>query len=110
MTATRIVRGATIAVGGAVWVVLAVLLWRTTVLALARRLGRGWWLAAAPALTLILLALQLVAPYPASVGTHPVRSPRLRSEVRSLEQREHAGRPVVRIADVSGRTRAANAF
>jgi len=31
MTATRIVRGATIAVGVAVWVVLALLLWRTTV-------------------------------------------------------------------------------
>jgi STE24 endopeptidase len=80
------------------------------VLALARRLGRRWWLAAGPALGVIVLALQLVAPYLASVGTDPVRSPRLRSEIRALEQREHAGRPAVRIADVSGKTRAANAF
>jgi STE24 endopeptidase len=80
------------------------------VLALARRFGRSWWLAAGPVLALILLALQLLAPYLASVGTHPVRSPKLRSEIRALEQREHAGRPTVRIADVSGKTRAANAF
>src|SRR5262249_6997575 len=31
MTATRMVRGATIAVGAAVWLLLAFLLWRTTV-------------------------------------------------------------------------------
>ena len=80
------------------------------VLVLARRLGRSWWLAAGPALALILLVLQLVAPYLASVGTHPVRSPELRSAIRMLERREHAGRPVVRIDDVSGTTRAANAF
>jgi STE24 endopeptidase len=80
------------------------------VLGLARQLGRSWWVAAGPAIAAILLVLQLVAPYLLSAGTDPVRSTRLRGEIRALEQREHAGRPPVRIDDVSSRTRAANAF
>ena len=80
------------------------------ILALARRLGRSWWLAAAPALAGILLLLQLVTPYLATLGTHPVRSTRLRTEIRALERREDAGRPLVRVDDVSGQTSVANAF
>src|SRR6059058_3081737 len=45
-----------------------------------------------------------------TVGTRTVRSPVLRSDIRTLEQREHAGRPLVRVDDVSGSTTAANAF
>jgi STE24 endopeptidase len=80
------------------------------VLALARRFGRSWWLAAVPILTAILLVLQLIVPYLVSVGTHPARSAQLRTEIRALERREHAGNPAVRIDNVSGRTTAANAF
>jgi STE24 endopeptidase len=80
------------------------------VLALARRIGRGWWLAAGPAIAAILLVLQLVSPYLLTLGTDPVRSARLRTEIRGLERREHAGRPPVRVDDVSGRTSVANAF
>jgi STE24 endopeptidase len=80
------------------------------VLTLARRLGRWWWAPAAPLLAAIFLALQFVTPYVTSVGTHPVRSPALRSEIRRLAASEHAGSPAVGIEDVSGRTRAANAF
>ena len=80
------------------------------VLALARRFGRRWWLAAVPVLTAFLLVLQLIVPYLVTAGTHPVRSARLRTEIRALERREHAGNPPVRIDDVSGRTTAANAF
>jgi STE24 endopeptidase len=80
------------------------------VLTLARRLGRSWWLAAAPAIAGILLVLQLLSPYLASLGTHPVRSSRLRADIRTLERREHAGRPPVRVDDVSGQTSVANAF
>src|SRR5262249_44146181 len=80
------------------------------VLLLARRLGRAWWLAAAPAIAGILLVLPLFSPYLPPLGTHPVRSPRLRAEIRTLEHREHAGRPPVRVDDVSGQTRVANAF
>ena len=80
------------------------------VLALAQRLARRWWIVAAPALAAILFGLQLVTPYFVSVGTDPVRSPALRTEIRRLAEREHAGSPAVRIEHVSGRTRAANAF
>jgi len=80
------------------------------VLALARRIGRGWWLAAGPAIAAILLVLQLVSPYLLTLGTDPVRSARLRTEIRGLERREHAGRPPVRVDDVSSRTSVANAF
>ncbi len=80
------------------------------VLLLARRLGRRWWMAAGPILAAILLALQIVSPYLATVGTHPVRSASLRAGIRRLEQREHAGHPRVRVDDVSGRTAEANAF
>jgi STE24 endopeptidase len=45
-----------------------------------------------------------------AIGTHPVRSILLRSDIRTLEQREHLGKPVVRVEDVSGTTTAANAF
>jgi STE24 endopeptidase len=80
------------------------------VLALAQRLGRNWWLVAAPTLVAVFFALQVTAPYLDGGGTHAVRSAALRTEIRMLERREHAGSPDVRIADVSSRTRAANAF
>jgi STE24 endopeptidase len=80
------------------------------VLLLARRLGRNWWLAAAPVFAAILLVIQFVSPYLATIGTHPVRRASLRADIRTLERREHAGRPVVRVQDVSGRTTEANAF
>jgi STE24 endopeptidase len=80
------------------------------VLLLARRLGRAWWVAAAPVSAVILLVIQFVSPYLATIGTHPVRSASLRADIRALERREHAGRPLVRVDDVSSRTAAANAF
>jgi STE24 endopeptidase len=80
------------------------------VLSLARRLGRRWWLAAAPAFALIALTLECIAPYGESVGTHRLRSPGLRADIRAFEQREHAGTPPVRVDNVSGTTTAANAF
>jgi len=80
------------------------------VLALARRLGRKWWVVAGPAIAALVLVLQLLAPFVASIGTHPVRSRALAAQIRTLERREDAGRPPVRIEDVSGRTTAANAF
>jgi STE24 endopeptidase len=81
------------------------------VLGLARRLGpRHWWTAAAPALAGMLLVLQLLVPYLQTLGTRPLRSPQLVAAIRTLERREHAGDPPVRVEVVSGRTRAANAF
>jgi STE24 endopeptidase len=80
------------------------------ILLLARRLGRRWWLAAAPTIAAIALLVQFVSPYLAAVGTKPLRSPTLRAAVARLEAREHAGTPTVRVEDVSGQTREANAF
>jgi STE24 endopeptidase len=80
------------------------------VLALARRLGRSWWMAGAPALATVLLVLQLFNPFLLTLGTHPLQSPALVRDIRILERREHAGNPPVRVANVSGRTREANAF
>jgi STE24 endopeptidase len=96
--------------GGALGVAFVATILLAIVLALARRLGRRWWIAAAPALAAIFFALQLATPYLASVGTHPLRSAALRADVERLERREHAGTPAVRVEDVAGRTRAANAF
>jgi STE24 endopeptidase len=93
---------------GSTLVALVVL---AVVLGLARRLGpRRWWAAAAPALAGILLVLQLLVPYLQTLGTRPLRSPQLVAAIRTLERREHAGDPPVRVEVVSGRTRAANAF
>ncbi len=80
------------------------------VLLLAKRLGRRWWIAAAPALALILLAIQFFDPYLATIGTHPLQPATLRSDVRALERREHAGSTPVRVETVSGRTAEVNAF
>lgn len=89
---------------------LTTLLLLGIVLLLARRLGRRWWLAAAPAVAVIALVLQFVQPFLASIGTRPLRSPELRTAVERLESREHAGSPTVRVDDVGGQTREANAF
>jgi STE24 endopeptidase len=80
------------------------------VLQLARRLGRNWWIVAAPTFAAILLVIQLVSPYLATIGTQPVRRVALRADIRTLERREHAGSPPVRVDNVSGRTAEANAF
>ena len=80
------------------------------VLLFARRLGRRWWLAAAPTIAAIAVLLQFVQPYLASVGTKPLRSRQLHGAVAHLEKTEHAGSPSVRVDDVGGRTREANAF
>jgi STE24 endopeptidase len=92
---------------GTTMVVVVVL---AIVLTLARRLGRRWWLAAGPAIAVVFVGLQLVAPFLLTLDTHPVRSARLKADIRTLERREHAGDPPVRIDDVGGRTTAANAF
>jgi STE24 endopeptidase len=80
------------------------------VLLLARRFGRRWWIAATPTIVALALLVQFVQPFLLSIGTKPLHSPQLRTAVARLEAREHAGSPSVRVDDVSGRTREANAF
>src|SRR5439155_344652 len=79
-------------------------------LAFAKALRGRWWLAAVPTVVALALVLQFVIPYLATLGTHPVRNATLRAEIRELEQREHAGTPLVRVQTVSDTTRAANAY
>jgi STE24 endopeptidase len=80
------------------------------VLLLAHRFGRSWWIAAAPVIAAIAVAVQFVGPYVSALGTQPVRAPWLRADIGALEKREHPGNPLVRVEDVSGTTTAANAF
>jgi STE24 endopeptidase len=79
-------------------------------LLLAKRFARVWWLAAGTVVLALALGLQLGFPYLQRLGTHSVRSPRLAAQIRTLEQREHAGRPTIRVEPVKERTTAANAY
>jgi len=80
------------------------------VLLLARRLARTWWVAAAGIVLALALGLQFAFPYVQRIGTHPVRSQKLAAQIRALEQREHVGRPTIRVVPMHKTTSAANAF
>jgi STE24 endopeptidase len=80
------------------------------ILGFAKKLGGRWWLAAAPTIAVIGLVLQLVVPYLATLGTRSLHDRTLAAQIRSLELREHAGDPRIRVQTVSDTTRAANAF
>ena len=79
-------------------------------LGLAKKLGRWWWLAAAPLLVGLLTALQLTLPYLLTIDTHPLRDRELAADISELERREDAGNPVVREETVSDTTTSANAY
>lgn len=96
--------------GGLVRATVSTTIVIAVVLLLAKRLPRTWWLAAAGVVLALAIVLQLVFPYLQRIGTHPVRSARLAAQIRTLERREQVGRPVVRVAPVSGETSAANAY
>jgi len=79
-------------------------------LLLAKRFARGWWIGAGVVIAALVVCLQLVFPYALRIGTHPVRSPRLAAQIETLEQREHVGRPAIRVVPMQDDTTAANAF
>jgi STE24 endopeptidase len=97
-------------VGGLVQTAASTTIVLAIVLLLAKRLPRTWWLAAAGVVLVLAIGLQFVFPYLERIGTHPIRSPELASQIGTLERREHVGRPVVRVSPVSDRTSAANAY
>jgi STE24 endopeptidase len=97
-------------VGGLIRTTVSTTIVIAVVLLLAKRLPRTWWLVAAGVVLALAVGLQLVLPYVQRVGTHPVRSAELAAQIHLLEQREHAGRPVVRVQPVSDETSAANAY
>jgi len=96
--------------GGLYGEVFATTLVLALVLLLAKKLPRGWWVATSAVLLTLTVALQLGLPYLQRLGTHPVRSPRLAAEIRTLERREHVGDPTVRVEPVKDETSAANAY
>src|SRR6266511_3838113 len=79
-------------------------------LLLAKRFARGWWIGAGVVIAALVVCLQLVFPYALRIGTHPGRSPRLAAQIETLEQREHVGRPAIRVVPMQDDTTAANAF
>jgi Zn-dependent protease with chaperone function len=80
------------------------------VLLLAKRFARAWWIVAGIVVLVLAIALQLGYPYRVRIGTHSVRSPALAAQIATLEQREHVGRPTVRVVPMKDQTSAANAF
>jgi STE24 endopeptidase len=80
------------------------------VLLLAKRFLQNWWIAAAGVVLVLAVGLQFAFPYLERIGTHPIRSERLAAQIVTLEDREHVGRPTVRVVSVKDTTTAANAF
>ena len=96
--------------GGLAQTTVAATLVFAVVLLLARRFARLWWIPAAGVVLALSVGLQFAFPFVERLGTHPVRSPRLAAQIRTLERREHVGRPTVRVVPMEEKTTAANAF
>src|SRR2546423_3953089 len=80
------------------------------VLLLARRFAQAWWIPAAAIVLGLAVSLQLLIPALERLGTHRVRSRAFAAQIGRLEDREHVGRPTVRIVPMRDQTTAANAF
>jgi STE24 endopeptidase len=80
------------------------------VMVFARRFPRNWWLPVTPIfLGLATLAL-VVAPYLLAFSVSPPKSPQVRQDVQTLEQREGVSGTPVDVEKVSDLTSQANAF
>ena len=90
--------------------VVFVMLQIAIVMVFARRYPRNWWLPVTPIfLGLATLAL-LVSPYLLALSVNPPKSPQLRQDVQTLEQREGVSGTPVDVEKVSDLTTQANAF
>ena len=96
--------------GGLLRTTLMTVIVLAVVLTLAKRLAQSWWIPAAAIVLGLAVLLQLLTPYLQRLGAHRVRSPAFAGEIRRLEDREHVGRPSVRIVPMRHQTTAANAF
>jgi STE24 endopeptidase len=85
-------------------VVIVIVMW------LARRIGRLWWLAGAPAFAVIAAAFAFLLPYLLTVGADRVSEPRLESAIPGLERRTGAGPTPVFVETVSDWTNVPNAY
>jgi len=90
--------------------VVFVMLQIAIVMVFARRYPRHWWLPVTPIfLGLATLAL-LVSPYLLALSVNPPKSPQVRQDVQTLEQREGVSGTPVDVEEVSNLTTQANAF
>jgi len=76
---------------------------------LARRLGRRWWLAGAPALVLVGAAWTLLQPLVLAPNLERLDDPRLAAEIRRLGEQEGVTVDRVEVRRASERTTRANA-
>jgi len=81
----------------------------TVILLLAGRFPRRWWLIAGPLFVLVGAVLVFVLPYVETIGTRPPRHTKLAAEIRQIAREEGVGSTPLRIQEVSGETRLANA-
>ncbi len=77
------------------------------VMGLARRIGRLWWLPAAPVFVGLATLFAFVTPW--LVSTHPLGDPQLRAAAARLESREGVSRVPVVVEDVHDVTSLPNA-
>ena len=80
------------------------------VLSLAGWLGDRWWLVGGPVFVAFAALFVFLSGWLFQFGTHAVKSPHLRTEVRVLEKRQGVTGTPVHVQDVSKVTRQANAY
>jgi STE24 endopeptidase len=80
-------------------------------MALARWIGRLWWVAGAPVFIALAAFFAFVFPYLSEYNERPVSTePELAATIPELEARTGAGPTDIRIAEVSGSTSLVNAY
>jgi STE24 endopeptidase len=89
---------------------VSVLLGVVLLVAFAGRYPRYWWLPTGAVIVALAAAFAFAGGYLEGVGTHPLRNPQLRADVRRLERVEHVRGTPVRVQNVSSWTSQANAF
>lgn len=77
---------------------------------LARRLGRLWWLAGAPAFAAVAAVFAFLLPYLLTAGSDRVDAPGLQAQIDRLERETGAGPTRVYVQKVSDSTSLPNAY
>jgi STE24 endopeptidase len=104
------VRTLSTAWGGLLGSTLLAFIILATVLLLAKKLSRRWWIPASALLLGVFALIQFSVPYLLTLDTHRLRDPKLVAAIETFERREHAGNPPLRVEKVSDTTTQANAY
>ena len=81
-----------------------------TIMGLARRVGRLWWLAGAPAFAAVATAFAFLIPYLLTAGFDRVADPELKAEIARLEEATGTGPTPVYVEKASDYTNVPNAY